>query len=1532
MVLAFIPSTVAFASIAPKHNVTPSAKVHPYPKVYVLKGGETFAGKSLEGLKNEDIGITPDKIKAKLALLGQRLPSVMEDVDPTLNAKHIQVILVFDRPKIKPTDKAALEDEKSFHLNVAKELETKVKSFKKITDYYYAINGMAAAIAKDDLKSLQDAFKSYGKVYVAKRYSVLGWPQGTEPSSFAAVPEMVHSPELIGAAQLHDMGITGSGTIVAILDTGIRPDHEFFYKNGTEPEACTPWTDLSGPDKKFYGGKDYYSYEDWDGNIYFDDDPTVGSCYEDPNGHPHGTHVAGTVAGVEGNPIAGLTPVGVAPDAQLWIAKVFPGEPPYYASDVSIISAIEDIIAEKENGANIVAANMSLGATGGFNDPNDPEQQAIETAINEYGISFAIAAGNDGHFLDGSYPQATDAIYPLNLGVVSSPGTTPEAITVAASYNSGVVRDAFQTNVQVNGDNLVAYVWAPDTPDPKQVLTDPTEIAIADPVNLTACNLDDLVDLTGKIALIKRGTCTFEQKINNAYQKGAVGVIVYNHEQGGDDYVYMAVGSATHIPAVFIGNTDGTALYSLISGGTTVTAQFGEGIYEDTALDPNKMADFSSWGALPSLLMKPDVAAPGYGIYSSTISSQDSYEVWGGTSMATPHVAGAIALLKQLYPNATPAEIKRALVNHADPLVTYYSDGTPTEDIAPRKQGAGRINVLAAAADFDSYMVTTGFVNEEFNDKPIASLGLIQQLPVSFAVKIHNGSGSDRTYTIIPQVFSSAAPGFGIFPASATVSQQSVEIPAGGDATVIVTITDTSLIGWIEGRVFAVADDGTYMQLPFGGLYDPAGPYYYGDPSLANTYGTAYIGGANPASDWAWFSPARYLDYFGYYFGEQYAVYEGWTGWWDMLYLMYGYIKPLGVDYAFNYSHLWSGTPMFVFWWYYLVPDFNYTAMRGIWDFKIDIYKDNADYNADPMATPQPGDFVETMADWGTGHVRKSFYGFYYCNDEGCYYNMWYDSDLDEGRYVAAVYAKPKAVVDPYGIYGSDVPAQFVGYFPIAVDWHGPEIDGASPVIVDRDSAGNPYGLKVKIVNPRDDLTGVIGYDVYITFNFDVNGDGYVDSDDEIYVPVNWDEPTAEGNAKVVDIDLRAVEAAAGVSLDPDGDGDYVEHVAKFRVDVVDGAFWNVTTAADIDFSQAIHMSLTPGWNSVGLPLNTEDTIAKIFTGIDVIGGYALVGNTFYNWMNSAPEPGYGYFIKYKGSKPIDFYFQYLFAKKAGVEYASSAAGWFDVSVDQPTPVSDLKAYKLDGDEQVEVPIVAIYAYENGAFKYVKPTDTLDPLKGYLIKVTDPIDGFQWREVSNLYVAIVDDYSSLTQNWIDTVSNFTDTYDVIDSGDLASGVLNNYNLVVYVTNGSLYNDEWDAITSYFDNGGKLIMGEAYDLGYYEHNDSNYTTYFHVVSWDEDDTDATLTVGAEGTPFEGLQIPVDDYHWPDAVTFEDDVDTLGTYANGDYSGYTSIAGYKGDYSFVYVTFRWTDLDETTQDLRNAVFQAMLQYLGLAQPSE
>lgn len=1518
LVFSIAPSFSAWAMNIPKAPVKSSvvaAKSHS-DIIYVGEKGTTFAGKDLTPLKGYLKGLTVTEMKGKLAAWAKAYSKVVSGEVDSLDAKdtYKQYILVLNRPKVKAGDKASLEKEKEFHLSVVKDLSAKVKSLKKGHDFYFAINGFSLSVNAKDVDVLLDAVQPYGKLYRVKKYTIQGWPMSdVAPSKGGFTVDMINSPSLIGAKALHEEGITGSGTIVAILDTGIRPDHEFFYKNGQEPEACTPWEQLSGTTKKFWGGKDFYAYEDWYGNIYFDDNPTVGPCYEDPQGHPHGTHVAGTVAGVEGQPVAGKTPVGIAPGAQLYIAKVFPGEPPFYASDVSIISAVEELIQLKQEGANIVAANMSLGAANGFYDPNDPEQQAIETAINEYGIAFAIAAGNEGHFLDGSYPQITDAVYPLNINTVGSPGTVWSAITVAASYNSGEVMDAFHANVSVNGDNDVAYAWATDTPDPKQVLNSLHDVAIADPTNLTACNASDVVDLTGKIALIKRGACTFEQKIQNAIDKGAVGVIVYNHEQGGDNYVYMAVGNATAIPAVFITNSDGTALYNYINNGTEVKVVFGSEFTKEIPLDPNKMASFSSWGALPNLLVKPDVAAPGYGVYSSTINSQDSYEVWGGTSMATPHVAGSVALFKQAHPNATPAEIKRAFINYADPLVTYYSDGTPKEDIAVRKQGAGRINVYNAVKGYDTYMVTTGFPNAQFNDKPIAHLGAIQQLPISFNVKIHNGSNITKTYQLYLQVFSSAAPGLGIFGATGTISPSSVTVAPGADAIVTVKLTDADVIGWLEGRVIAVDQTGKHMLLPFAGLNDPMGPYYYGDPSFAEQYGTAYLGGANPAADWAWFSPARYLDYFGSRYGENYATYEGWTGWWDMFYLQLGYIRPIGVDYNFNYKHLYAGTPMDVSWFFYFTPDFNYTAMRGIYDFKIDLYTDNANYNADPMATPQPGELVKTVFNNGSGQIRKNWYGYYHCNDEGCYYNMFYDSYLNEGRYVAKVYAKPQAVVDPYNQYGSDVPEQLVGLFPIAIDQTPPEFDGVSPVIYVKDSEGNVTGLKTTIFNPHDDLTGIIGYDVYVYFDEDINQDGYIDEDDNVYLGYSNDSNT-------IVIDFYELRNKLLQQYGYDIGDNVIDHIKEFKVDIVDGSFWNVKTALDVSLGGNEIITLNPGWNNVGFPIDSSKSIKDILKGLPISAIYTLTSGTWHDASNQSPKMGYGYFVRYDGDEPVTILLPYVYKNASYVEFDNEGTGWYSIAIDgSPVPAADLHAYNAEG---ATVTIDALYCYD-GVFHSVTSDQMLLPGRGYLLRVSQPIKMVKWKNTLTIKTLIVENPygASVNQEWANIVGDFIGDYTVVDPNetDITYDLLKQYDLVIWLYQ-HFHSDAREAVEQYLSDGKAFIIGDGYDIGYYA--DSNWLSQWFHATYVADNSHATKSIGQDGTPFEGLTINVTN-KWPDVMEFDDNVDVLAKYQDGDAPGNTSVAGYKGSYKFVYFTFRW--VDSQTHQQNDKVFKAVLEYL-------
>lgn len=1026
------------------------------------------------------------------------------------------------------------------------ELQKEVPSLKVIYRYKYVFNGIGGYVNSSDYLKLKALAGQMGvSFHPSKKYTVQGWPSGEEPM-------MAFSTELIKSNIVNAEGYTGEGTVVAILDTGIRPDHEFFYKDGTEPAKGTPWTELVGPDKKFIGGYDFAG-EDYCNQIP-DDDPTVGPDYQSVEGHPHGTHVAGTVAGVEGTFTKGTISVkltGVAPDAQLYIAKVFPGNPPFYATDFAIIGAVEKLIELKKSGVNIVAANMSLGATFGFDNPYDPEQIAIEKAIQE-GIAFAISAGNSGYFLGSSYPKATDTIYPLNLNTLGSPGATPDAITVAAANNSARIVQGFRINKTVDAGygetDMIPYLTSSHSEDPANVFEGPQVLAIADPTNLTACNADDVVDLTGKVALIKRGDCAFATKVLNAYEKGAVGVIVWNHESGGDTFVDMYLGFQSPIPAVFIWNSYGNILNEMLSQGEEITAEFVGSIIVPS--DTMELGDFSSWGALPSLLLKPDIAAPGVDITSAVIDSPISYETWNGTSMAAPHIAGAIAVLKDAYPDLTPAQIKQILMNHTDVLLPSSAN------ISPRKQGAGRVNLEKAIKYAGLKVESTGFANEEFNGKPSVSLGVIEELPTSFSVKITNGMDEAVDLSVKVLAFSAATKGFGAFSATVTANTDSLFLEPGASQDITLTIEGVSLIGWVEGFVMFYEDEELVASIPFAGIFNPGGPYYYGE---------GWQGGAMPAVDWPWWSENRYYDYFGTRYGSQYADYSGFTALYNRWYYKYimsdsgaifyekAYYMPAGVDdisvvgaslgtcspglYAefgpapgAEYKHLWSGSPMSTALYdlgsykVQVIDDMvlNLTVMRGVVKYDVEIVNEETGEVIDQYST----------GDLWSGVIRKGWSRNYHANylvEQPVYEDNIISlklGQLPEGRYVAKVYVYPRPVINPYAKEYNYEPQ--IIQLPFGIDITPPE----GVFSLDFRSDGK---LVVYMPGNSDNLTGVIGLNITITMKKPpADAD---DADIFIYVPAKnlpytidltkLTYYTTDGEEKPISLDVDEIESVS---------------------------------------------------------------------------------------------------------------------------------------------------------------------------------------------------------------------------------------------------------------------------------------------------------------------------------------------------------------------------------------------------------------------
>ncbi|RKV98211.1 MAG: serine protease, partial [Streptococcus sp.] len=226
------------------------------------------------------------------------------------------------------------------------------------------------------------------------------------------------------------------------------------------------------------------------------------------------------------------------------------------------------------------------------------------------------------------------------------------------------------------------------------------------------------------------------EKVRNAISHGAVGALIYNNVDGAN--LTMSLDSESKkVPSAFISKEYGEALaagnYKVVFNGLKVNRPHpGAG----------SLSDFSSWGVTTDGLLKPDVTAPGGDIYSSL--NDNTYGSMKGTSMATPHVAGVAALVKeyllQHYPDLTPAQnayLVKALIMSTAKLHVNKETGVYT---SPRQQGAGIVDTAAA--------ISTGLYVTGDNQYPSVSLGNVQD-SFTFDVTVHNITDKDRTLKMI---------------------------------------------------------------------------------------------------------------------------------------------------------------------------------------------------------------------------------------------------------------------------------------------------------------------------------------------------------------------------------------------------------------------------------------------------------------------------------------------------------------------------------------------------------------------------------------------------------------------------------------------------------------------------------------------------------------------------------------------------------------------------------------------------------------
>jgi len=569
--------------------------------------------------------------------------------------------------------------------------------------------------------------------------------------------DMNRSPTLIGAPTLWNavggQSNAGAGVKIGIIDTGIDQTHPFLTDNTLPALAGFPKCDAIDSaagmadtqcnfvSNKVIVAKVFETRTNFDGHA----------------AQEHGTHVSGIAAGVA-NTCAPFVPAcnlsGIAPKAYLGNYNVFPGNV-LSASSHDIAKAVDAAVAD---GMDVL--NLSLGGTA---KPSDVLVNAVNAAVDA-GVVVAIAAGNSG-------PGA---------GSVQSPGIADKVITVGASTNPHFIGIPVTTaSVGTIGAAIGQFANFVPAVTATFVTTMPANGCA--PISQ---------NLAGEIALIARGICTFTTKVRNAQNAGAIGVIVYNSQQG--DPVAMAQDGTTPvptIPAVMVSRPNGLLMAAAAPAMVTVDGTSPQEFFSDGP-SADILASFSSIGP-PSLLspgvglgqpqdkIKPDVVAPGVNVYSSIPSfgcaSPPCFAFFQGTSMATPHVAGSAALLIQLHPNWSPEQIKSALVNSAHRPVKSFTTGAALNN--PMVRGAGRIDLAAASQVTATLEAGNGDGQASFSFGELPSSGISR----SFDLTLTSVSTSTVTYTIsvVPAV---AGP-------TISSSTTSLTVVAGGTGTVTISLT-----------------------------------------------------------------------------------------------------------------------------------------------------------------------------------------------------------------------------------------------------------------------------------------------------------------------------------------------------------------------------------------------------------------------------------------------------------------------------------------------------------------------------------------------------------------------------------------------------------------------------------------------------------------------------------------------------------------------------------------------------------------------
>lgn len=605
------------------------------------------------------------------------------------------------------------------------------------------INGFSIRIKGKDIEKLLK-FKEIKNVYENKEIKV----------------ELYDALDITGARKVWDItdsngvNFTGEGIVVGIIDTGIDYTHP----------------DLGGglgEQYKVIGGYDF---------VNKDNDPM--------DDNSHGTHVAGIVS-------ANGRLKGVAPDSKLMAYKVVDKDG--YGKTEWVIAGMERALKDKCN-----VVNLSLGNFDVWLNQDSPEVK-VANNLAKSGVVVVNSAGNAG-------TRTADLQHPI-----SGAGVGLNVISVAASSVDSLFKKQYIISLKTTYGEVKSIN--------AQAAKLPLQTGKVFPENvyygIVNCGLGKSEDfnnknLLSKIALIKRGEIYFSEKLYNAEKAGALGVIIYNNEEGIIEPVFSIDydkipedPSQSFTPCAIISQSDGNYIESLINQEPTVSFK-----YEEEPFDEN-ITSYSSQGSTLTQsyqpMFKPEITAPGEYIYSTVLNKK--YDWYSGTSMASPMVAGAVALLKQAHPDWSVDDFKDALMNTADILMNPPEGKKPTYGAIPviqpisfTYQGAGRIDILNAV-NTPALIHPGAFAFQNTHSKE------------AFDFNIRNTSKEQETFTIEGKMLSLnslAGIDFEFSENPLTINPNETK-----KISVALNIDDSFPQGQHEGAIFLKDINGFVLHIPF---------------------------------------------------------------------------------------------------------------------------------------------------------------------------------------------------------------------------------------------------------------------------------------------------------------------------------------------------------------------------------------------------------------------------------------------------------------------------------------------------------------------------------------------------------------------------------------------------------------------------------------------------------------------------------------------------------------------------------------------